>query len=410
MYRTLVGQVPFLSLLEEDEINEFLTTARTTVFTPGETLIDGTQNDRFLIILEGNATLIARFEIGGDPLRIHRGPGDFVGGIGFLKPAHVRSIYAYADTQVMALEIDKREAVTMVKQRPHLIVEIFPELMQWVNEFQGEVIRSLQVKNLQLTTLNEKLKIAQSDTFEQADLERELQVARRIQKGILPSKLPEIAGFDFGVRMAQAHQVGGDFFDFIRLGQNLVGIAIGDVSDKGVPASIFMAVTRYLLRAEAHSGLLPREVLQRVNYHLMDMNEAGLFVTMIYGVLNLSQKTFAYARAGHEVPLFFSDNCTSECIDHERGQALGIFAYPEFDENQISFSRHSLLLLNTDGITDAIDEKGDAFGKERLAKVILSNKTLSAQAICDKIMDAIAEFTGSTPQFDDLTLVGIKSA
>jgi sigma-B regulation protein RsbU (phosphoserine phosphatase) len=300
------------------------------------------------------------------------------------------------------------EVMEIVRRKPDLVNEIQREMQAWVTDFQGELISKLNEKNQELKRINEELKTTQKANLDVQEMERELQFARQIQKGILPRKLPQIPGFDFGVLMAQARHVGGDFFDFIPLGRDSIGIAIGDVSDKGVPASLFMAVTRSLLRAEAHLGLHPSQVLQRVNYHLMDMNEAGLFVTMVYGVLNVIEKTFSYARAGHEIPLFFTEEYTYECVDYEHGQALGIFHQPVFDENEIRFSKDSFLLLNTDGITDAINETGNAFGIDQLKNVISTNISSSAQSICDRVAKAVTDFAGTSPQFDDLTLVGIK--
>ena len=273
----------------------------------------------------------------------------------------------------------------------------------------GALIRDLQEKNQMLTLAYEELKARHLVGNDKQSLDHELQVARRIQQGILPRKLPSVAGYDFGVRMALARIVGGDFFDFIPLGQNELGIAIGDVSDKGIPASIFMAVTRALLRAEAHPGIQPHQVLQRVNFHLMDMNEEGLFVTVLYGVLNIAQHTFTYARAGHEIPLLFDIECHATCVERGTGQALGIFPHPEFDEQQIIISPGSLVLLNTDGVPDAIDARGVAFGLERLEEAVRESMEISAQAVCDGVIEAVTTFQGSTPQFDDITLVGIRS-
>jgi phosphoserine phosphatase RsbU/P len=266
----------------------------------------------------------------------------------------------------------------------------------------------LQEKNQQLTMAYEEFATAHIDVIKNRRLDHELQVARRIQQGILPQKLPEVRGYDFGVRMALAQMVGGDFFDFIPLGKNELGIAIGDVTDKGVPASILMAVTRALLRAEAHHGIQPEQVLSRVNYHLSDMNEEGLFVTVLYGILNIKQHTFTYARAGHELPLLIDMECHTACIERGAGQALGIFPHPEFDEQQINLQPGSMMLLNTDGVSDAIDASGVAFGIDRLEEAVRASMDISAQAVCDKVIEAVTTFQGSTPQFDDITLVGVK--
>src|SRR3712207_3101439 len=142
---------------------------------------------------------------------------------------------------------------------------------------------------------------AQQQIIEKQRLEHELQLAYEIQTSILPRVLPQLQGYDFGATMVPARVVGGDFFEFVELGDDRVGIAVGDVTDKGMPAAIFMAQTHALLRAEAVRSAAPHEVLRCVNRHVVEMNAAGLFVTMLYGVLDRASASFSYARAGHEL-------------------------------------------------------------------------------------------------------------
>ncbi len=410
MFRTLIDRVPLFSLLSNEGIEELLVITRSVSFSPGDSIIiQGSHLDNFYILLDGKVELISKLREGDESDLTVRGPGDFFGEIELLIPERVFSISAKAITYVQALEVSYSDFSDLFTRRPNLGYGILQGMIYRSKLADVNILQTLRSENRRLTRINFDFNHDQTEILEPTDMEREMQVARRIQKGILPRKLPQLSGFDFGVRMAQARAVGGDFFDFIPLSRDTIGIAIGDVSDKGVPASIFMAVTRSLLRAEAHNGILPRHVLQRVNYHLMDMNELGLFVTVLYGVLNAVDRTFRYARAGHEIPLIFDENCSANCIEPGHGQALGIFSNPQFDETQISFSPNSILLLNTDGVTDAINQDGVAFGIERLSEVVKRSKNDSAQYICDNVIDSITAFVGTTPQFDDLTLVGIKS-
>ena len=411
MFRTLIDRIPLFMNLNQEVIEEFLVITRTVSFSPGEVIIaEGEKLAKFFILLDGNAESETRLIENDDLYLSMKGPGDIVGEIKLLIPGEVYYLNVLATTAVQALEVSYRDFLELFFRKPGTGYSILKAMYFQARESDLDIIKKLQSEVKRLEELKVEFTRAQNEILPAEDFERELQVARRIQKGILPRKLPHFPGFDFGVRMAQARAVGGDFFDFIPLSRDTIGIAIGDVSGKGVPASIFMAVTRSLLRAEAHNGILPRHVLQRVNYHMMDMNEYGLFVTVLYGVLNRIDHTFKYARAGHEIPLIFDDDCSSDCIERGNGQALGIFVNPQFDENEITLGSNSLLLLHTDGVTDAIDKNEAAFGLARLKEVILKSKDDSAQVICDNVVDAITSFIGSTAQFDDLTLVGIKSA
>ena len=163
-----------------------------------------------------------------------------------------------------------------------------------------------------------RLKAAQAQIIEKEKLEQELRTARRIQQSILPMELPRLPGYDFGATILSARTVGGDLYDFIPLGEGRLGIAVGDVSDKSVPAAIFMALTRSLLRAEATRSVVrppsPRQALQRVNKLLLDMNDAGMFVTLLYGILDGPRRTFSYPRAGHELPLIVHASATHAVV------------------------------------------------------------------------------------------------
>jgi serine phosphatase RsbU (regulator of sigma subunit) len=272
-------------------------------------------------------------------------------------------------------------------------------------------IADLHEKNRQLAEAYEELKAAQAQLIEKEKLEQELRTARWIQQSILPGALPRLRGFDFGVRMEPARAVGGDLFDFIPLGRGHVGIVVGDVSDKGVPAAIFMALTRSLLRAEASRASAAAVVLRRVNHLLLDMNEAGMFVTMLYGVLDGQQGRLAYARAGHELPLLFSPAADPYLPAHSPGNPLGIFDTPVLDEGELALSSGNTLLLYTDGATDIADPSGVPFGLERLQAVAQTavRSGASAQGLCDRVWQALGEFQAGSPQADDVIVLAVRA-
>ncbi len=236
-----------------------------------------------------------------------------------------------------------------------------------------------------------------------------MQLAHELQQSILPQEMPSLPGYSFAAMMTPARAVGGDFFDFIPLGHEDLGIVVADVSDKGMPAAIFMALTRSLVRAEASRGVFPAAVLRRVNHHLLDMNQAGMFVTVLYGILHSKTGEFLYARAGHELPIVLDDAGHAIATPHGCGQLLGLLTDPALDEQVITVPPAGRLLLCTDGVADAANAAGEQFGQQRLLAAARRASVHSAQSLRDELQAALLAFQGGAAQFDDITLVVVQS-
>src|SRR5512136_1511125 len=210
-----------------------------------------------------------------------------------------------------------------------------------VNSIAQQVVLSIQNEHLQL------------EMVVRERLEHEVELARQIQKTFLPEHLPEFPGWDLAATWLTARQVGGDFYDLIELPGNRLGLLIADVSDKGMPAALFMALTRTLVRAVVNETASPAEVLRRVNALIIPDNRQGMFVTAVYGVLALGSGEFTYANAGHNPPLWMRmAGKTLESLPRT-GAALGIIEDLSMDERTISLDLDDLLLLYTDGLTEA---------------------------------------------------------
>ena len=240
-------------------------------------------------------------------------------------------------------------------------------------------------------------------------LEHELSLASEIQMSMLPTSIPSLEGYEFSARMIPAKSVGGDFFDFIPLGENLLGIAVGDVSDKGMPAALFMAMVRSLLRAEAHPGRSPKKVLRSVSHHLMDMNGREMFVTILYGILNRSTRQFHYARAGHEAPIFFDGRGRVERMPRTNGQALGVFDEVALDEQTVELPDGGMLLLYSDGIIEAPNRLNVPFGYDEMVRTIGRLQGASAQEVCDRLIRAVDRHRAGAVQHDDTTVVVVRA-
>jgi sigma-B regulation protein RsbU (phosphoserine phosphatase) len=269
-------------------------------------------------------------------------------------------------------------------------------------------IRDLHERNQRLAQAYSELQAAQVQLIEKEKLERDLQVAYEIQMSILPRSMPILSGYMFGARILPARVVGGDFFDFIPLGPDAIGVAIGDVTDKGLPAAIFMAQARALLRAEASRAASPREALDRVNGHLLQMNDAGLFVTVLYGVLDVPSGRFHYARAGHELPLLVVGQGEVALAPQGSGMALGLVDRPPLDEQILTIEPGRAMLLYTDGATEAHDVGYDEFGRGRLSAALARHAESPALQLCEELLAEITGFQGLAPQHDDITLVAVR--
>lgn len=244
----------------------------------------------------------------------------------------------------------------------------------------------------------------------QRSFERELAMARDIQVSFLPSSLPELRGWELGVAWRVAREVGGDFYDFIVLpdGEHgaRYGLAIADVADKGIPAALYMALSRTLLRTLAMEFQDPGECLQRVNQHLIQDTHADLFVSVFYGIWEPEIGRLQYANAGHNPPLLFTPRQRGELL-REHGMVLGVQSPCIYKTRTVEIEKEQLLVLYTDGVTDALDENEEFFGIQRLESLVLGLSNWQAQFVADQIEDRVLRFTGRRDLYDDLTTIAL---
>ena len=370
--------------------------------------------DCFYIIVEGNLEIIKAFGSTEERLLKDLGPGNFIGEMSMFDLEGRRSATVRARMPATLLKMNHTSFRALLHRQPDLALEVTRQLSLRLRNTDNEIIHGLQEKNRQLAAAYAELanaytelQAAQVQIIEKERLERELQVAREIQESILPQTLPVIPGIDLGVMMRPARAVGGDLYDMIALKENCLGVVIGDVSDKGVPAAIFMALARSLLRAEASRMAPPAAVLREVNRHLLDMNTAGLFITVIYGVLDCKHRRFTFVRAGHEIPFFFRKDGTEIFPGNGHGQALGLFDDVILEELCVTLPPGSRIVLYTDGATDAVNPGNKRFGRERLRESMRRHELSSAQEFCEALFETIAQFQDDAPQADDMALVAI---
>ena len=238
-------------------------------------------------------------------------------------------------------------------------------------------------------------------------IEREMDLARQAQTSILPRHMPDHAQYDFGACIIPARAVGGDFYDFIPMDAQHHCIVIGDVSDKGLPAALFMAITISLLRSETGRHANARAILNNVNRNLLQMNP-DMFVTLLYCVLEFETGVVEYSRAGHMPPLIMDPGGKFVDLSKDIGQPLSVFRHLRIDQQRIRIPSGGLALLYSDGLNEAYDGKETYFGLERVKQELYMHRNESADTICKQLRSAVEEHCGDNPQRDDFTTVVIK--
>ena len=254
--------------------------------------------------------------------------------------------------------------------------------------------------------------IIYSEANEKKRLDHDLQIAREIQRVLLPSVAPIINGFEISGLNIPARQVSGDYFDYIKVDEERLGVAIADVSGKGIPASLIMAICRSVLRSSAPDNPSPSDVLHKVNRQLYPDIKEDMFISMAYAVLDHARNTVTLSRAGHDAPLLYKRSTQSVTPIKPPGMAVGIDSGDVFDRITRDFSveleRDDCLIFYTDGITEALDAEGDEFGMERMMQSLQASAGNGAPAIVNRLTDDVRDFIGVQPQHDDITLIAVR--
>ena len=238
-------------------------------------------------------------------------------------------------------------------------------------------------------------------------LETEVQLARQIQQTFIPESLPQIEGWDFAARWKTARQVGGDFYDIFDLPDKRLGLFIADVADKGVPAALFMALTRTLVHAAVIESDSPAEAMKRVNDLLIPDTRQGMFITAVYAVLDIEKGEFTYVNAGHNPPLWVKQDGSIERLTRT-AIALGVVIGDPVEQRTIKLEAGDNVLLYTDGLTESFDADGKFFGEGRLIDAITSNQCDSASDLLDVVEKSLLNFVQDMPPADDLTMLALR--
>ena len=410
MDKSLISQVPLFSNLPPTEIDTLASELKEKNY-PAQTVLfrEGEIGDRFYIVAEGQIAIIKAMDTPNERLLGVRGEGQFIGEMSLLNPDGLRTASARVKSDARMLELSRADFDILLKREPFLAYKMLSELSRRLQIAHDETIRDLKEKNRQLAEAYDNLKAAQEQIIEKKSLERELMQAREIQESMLPRDLPRLEGFDISAKMVPARMVGGDFFDVIPLNANSLGIVIGDVAGKGVPAALFMALSRSLLRAEAHTSTPPEKVLKRVNHLLLGMNAKGLFVTVLYGILDRQTRQFSYVRAGHEPPMVWDRHGEIIPTPMGGGQFIGLLPNPVLERMTLTIPEGGAMLLFSDGVTEAINPNEVFFEREGLEAAIPALIDKPAKTQLDCLFQTLWDYQGAAPQADDITLIAVRA-
>lgn len=257
----------------------------------------------------------------------------------------------------------------------------------------------------------EMIDIQTQYTEKSSRIETELNLATKIQTGMLPCifpAFPEIGQLQLYAKNIPAKEVGGDFYDYFQIDDNHVALVMADVSGKGVGAALFMTISKIVIKNLIQSGLGPAEAMTKANKQLCENNEAGLFVTTWVGIFNSSNGELTYSNAGHNPPVIIKNNGECYYLKVKSGFVLAGLEGIEYQEDTISLGVGDELFLYTDGVTEATDKNNKLYGEKRLLNTINTIKNLSSEDQINKIIEDIKIFTDGAEQFDDITMMAMK--
>lgn len=346
-------------------------------FAKGEYLFRiGDQADKLFLIHKGQIRL--------PELDVVVQPGQILGEMGLFSPGRRRTASAVSEGAVEAYTMGRDEVVQLFSLNPSLALE----LMQLSNK---RFIQNLKAE----TEAKERIK-------------SELRIAREIQASMLPRTFPERPEFELYATMDAAEEVGGDFYDFFFVNPTKLCIVIGDVSGKGVPAALFMAVSKALLRSEAMRDYPPHEVLAHVNKLLCPENQICMYVTVFCLMLDTRTGVAQYCNGGHPAPLITNETGQVEQLEVPQGAVLGVMESAVYESRQHVLKKGDMLLLYTDGVTEAINPQLQLFSDKRLQSCLTPNSKRPVAEVVAEIRRTIADYAKGQPQSDDITMLGLR--
>ncbi len=276
------------------------------------------------------------------------------------------------------------------------------------NEFTEEHLQVLSTLATQAAIAIENAQLYEQ-VAEKERIAQELKIARDIQMNLLPPEHPKLENFDIWSISYPAQQVGGDFFDYFTVSENVIGLCVGDVAGKGIPAALYMAVTSSILQAKAIGEISTKQVLFNTNHILCQKITKYKSVVVAYGVIDLSTHLLRISNCGLVSPIYFPANAPKTCKYLKvKGMPLGITRRAKYDELELNLYSGDVLVLTSDGIIEAQNKEGEMFGLKRMEQVIHKYRSSTSAKIIDQLLASVQIFVNDTPQYDDITVMVVK--
>jgi len=287
------------------------------------------------------------------------------------------------------------------------VIGVFDLESDRLNAYSEDDLSVLQLLTSQVAIIIEKVRLHEQ-VVEKKRIQAQLEVARRVQLELLPAQDPEVPNFDISAYIFPTEEVSGDYYDWVRVFDDQIGIVVADAVGKGIPAALLMAFLRASLRSSAQTGYAPHIAFARVNNLLQESIDDNRFITAIYGTLDSTNRTFVFSNAGHNPPLLITADGEYRFV--EFGDVpLGMFPDSHYHQHFIKFEREQVMVIYTDGITEATNPAGEEYGGERLARRVLDSIHLPARQIIDHVRKGVADFAESKSLDDDGTLFIVKA-
>jgi serine phosphatase RsbU (regulator of sigma subunit) len=358
----------------------------------------------FYVLRQGTVKITQRLSDTEDIPIALRNSGEFFGEMALVDDSP-RSASVTTVTDVDVLEIDDATFKQVLQASPDLAQTLLHNALVSLRNNMQRQIADLRQKNEELRQAYAELQAAEAELVRTERMQRDLELAAQVQRGLLPKELPRVAGLSFAARAQPAREIGGDFYDAFQLDEQHVGLLIADVSDKSIHAAIFMAIARALFHTEVRRTLSPREVVSAVHHLLLEVSsEDSQFVTAFYGVLHLDTWHMTYVRAGHDRPVLLHRDGTRDVLPGA-GRFIGMLDDLEIEECSIQLRSGDRLILYSDGVVDTRNAADERFGSDRLVELVGACPTAEAETICTAIMHGVLTFQADAPQFDDITLL-----
>ena len=406
MIETFLARVPLFALLPSPALEHVVKALQLSNYAAGVLLVrEGEAGERFRIILEGEVEVVKALATPEERVLRILGPGHFFGEMGLLLADRRRSASVRTRSSVQLLEMGRADFDTLLDRHPSLGLALLRAIVARMRQDDDAVIEALQMKNTELAQAYRELQAAQAQLLEKQRLEVELQTAYRIQQRFLPKALPDLPNWQVEAYWQPALVVSGDFYDFIPFPDRRLGIVVGDVAGKGVPAALIMATTHSMLRTAAEIVATPSAILQRVNDLLVEQIEPLMFVTCCFCVLDPDNGSLIYANAGHVPP--YQQTAQGAVELRATGLPLGLMPGISYEEKEAQLQQGDNLILYSDGLVEAHSPQGEMFGFPRLRQA-LTRHVNCHELIADltALLNTFTESSGN--QEDDVTLIALQ--